>query len=225
MKKPLFLALSLGAGCASPAPQVVSGHVDQASFATPVDHVLVVRGNSLIAAAAVGPQGEFTLSIPPGSGYRLELRSMSAKTGLISPRATGTIDVAFAIRGAQVPFELGAVRAIGAPGAHTYSAHGDTELECEDGLDPDGAVCVDDDEEATSCDEQDGENNDGETADDGEQSDGDGETADDGEESDGDGETDDDNALPDSAAVADHNLPSSLGCGEHENEGDEEGEH
>ncbi len=113
-------------------------------------------------------------------------------------------------------------------------------VECEDGIDATtGAVCVDDDNEDTQCGNEgdDGESNDDENdgvdCEDGidsatgaECDGGPSANQDDGEEADSqekDGETDDDAETdadgPTDAAVADHNLPGSLGCAAEDDEG------
>jgi len=220
----LLFALGLvSVGCGSSVgSQTVSGRVAQDTFATPVDLVTAVRKGSAVVDAPVGPDGAFTITIPSGSGYRIELSSAATRAGLVSPRSSGAIDVSFAVRGSGVSaFDLGMVRYIGDPTTTIFKQTGGAgdgdDVECEDGIDPTtNAVCVDDDEaENGTC-----EGDDGETDDDGvEDGTDDGETDDDGiEDGTDDGETDDDG--PQAAAVADHNLPAALGCDDGE-EGDD----
>lgn len=214
--KILFALGFVAVGCSSPAgSQTISGRVAQSTFASPVDTVTVVKGGTGVLEAPVAADGSFTVIVPAGSGYRIELSSAATRAGLVSPRSSGAIDVTFAVRGSGAPFDLGMVRYVGDPAGtifkQTGGTGGDGDGECEDGIDPaTHAVCVDDDEEdGGSC-----------SADEG---DGDGEEADDGEDGTDDGETDDDG--PAVAAVADHNLPSAIGCDDdHENEGEEEGD-
>lgn len=198
----ILIALGLVTiGCGSSEPQVVSGRVAQNTFTVPIDHVAVIQAGSTVTQAPVAADGAFTLSIPTGSGYRIELSSAASRAGLVSPRTSGTLDKTFTVRGHTAAFDLGAVRYIGDPTMKVFkqtgTTTGDGDGECEDGIDPTtNAVCVDDAEEgAQTCD---GETNDGETNDNGtEDGTNDGETADDG---------------PADAAVADHNLPSAIGC-------------
>lgn len=207
-------------GCSStPAsPHVVSGTVEQRTFATPIDQVAVVRAGAPVVIGQVTPAGEFSLTIPPGSGYRLELTSPADRSGLVNPRVSGVLDATFAVRGGGAPFSVGLVRSIGTTTGVTFH-YGPAAGECEDGKTASGQVCVDD-QQAESCNEGDSGGSDGETND--------GET--DGEPA--DGETNDDGNAPASASVADHNIPSSIGCGDggdsggdHQNEGDEQGDH
>ncbi len=202
------IALLVGlvaAGCSSPAsrPQTVAGRIAQATFPANVDGVRVLQGNSEIVSASVAIDGSFSIIIPAGTGYRIAFVS-SGDPGLIFPRQTGSIETAFDIKSGTQLFDLGKVRFIGDPASHSYhqgTAGGDEEAECEDGVDDNGAVCVDDDDdEGAAC--EDG-TDDGETNDDG---------------GDGDGETDDDNEVPQQAAVAEHNLPSSIGCDDQDGE-------
>jgi hypothetical protein len=214
--------VTIGCG-ASPGSQTVSGRVAQQTFASPVDQVSVIKAGASVVAAPVAPDGAFTIVIPPGSGYRIELSSAATRAGLVSPRSTGTLDATFAIRGKAAPFDLGTVRYIGNPTTtifkQTGGGTGDGDGECEDGIDPTtNAVCVDDnEEEGGSC-----QGDDGETNDDVEDGTPDGETDDDGiEDGTPDGETEDDGA-PADAAVADHNLPNALGCDDGEQQDGEQ---
>lgn len=183
-------------------PQIITGRVDRASFPAPVDQVIAVANGKTVATAALGDQGDFTLALPANASYRIELTSASQRTGLVAPRATGAIDTTFTVTGSAAPFDLGTVRWIGAATSVTYHYEsGDGDGECEDGMDTQtGQPCVDDN--SMSCGDDDGE-----SSDDGEAEDGD-----------GDGETNDDG--PTDSAIADHNLPSSIGC-EGEDGGDD----
>ena len=198
----------LAAGCSSSSsPQDISGRVDQPGFPTAVTGVRVIRGTTTIVESPVASDGSFKVTVPAGSGYRIELVSQD-QPGLVFPRTTGVIETSFAIKNGTNLFDLGMVRFVGDASTRTYHTEtpGDGDVECEDGLDPNGAVCVDDDdEEGAQC--EDG-TNDGETNDDG------------ADEGDGDGETDDDQ-LPANAAVAEHNLPASIGCDEGDGDGEE----
>lgn len=184
----LLLGLAACTSTSSTTPQTITGTVDQTTFASPVDRVRVLQGTTEVASASVGADGAFAIAIPAGTGYRIELTNAS----LVFPRATGTIDTSFAIVNGTRPFSLGTVRYVGDAKTHAY--HQDSsDGECEDGIDESGNVCVDDpSDQGAAC--EDG-TNDGETNDDGSN---DGETTDDGGTS--------------QSAVADHNIPSSLGC-------------
>ena len=211
MKNLLVLA-TLAIGCSGPVnPQIVSGHVAPGTY----DHVVVTQHGNAIVSAPVSAAGAFKISIPPGASYRLELVA-GTRVGLIHPRKTGTIKVAFRVRGNGAPFDLGMVRSIGDATTHTFAY---SQTGCQDGTDGNGDVCVDDNE-TTSC--GDGSDTSGDNTMDGS----------DGGSDSTDGETAaEDNSLPGDSAVADHNLPETMGCGEgdsggdHQNEGDEQGDH
>ena len=223
---------ALAAGCSSSGDgQVVKGQLALSSFPAGVDNVRVMQGSTLTSEAIPTSDGAFELTIPAGKGYSLELRKGDALVGLVFPRASGSVEHSFAVAGGGSPFDLGNVRYVGDISTKSFSfgeKAGDGDGECENGIDAEtGAVCVDDDHENEACD--DGEENedeeggvdcvDGIDSATGAECDG-GPSAnqDDGEEDD-DAETDDDG--PAEAAVADHNLPASLGCGEEEEDGEE----
>ncbi len=221
---PLTVAAGLlAAACSSspPSPQVVAGRIEQASFPTPITAVRVMDAAATVTESLVAGDGSFSLTIPPGHGYRITLVSAD-RPGLVFPRQSGTVEVAFAVRNGTTPFDLGMVRFVGDPTSRAYQQRpaggvATADQECEDGVDATtGAVCVDDnDEEGAGVCEGDGGVNceDGIDPATGAACDG-GPAAnqDDGTEA-GDGEADDD-TLPGQAAVADHNLPAAIGCSE-----------
>lgn len=207
------------AACSAQAPQVVTGQVALTSFPFAVDTVSAIRAGRTVIAAPIGADGRFSLAIPAGSAYRLEFAATGGRVGLVFPRAVGTIETSFDVRGHQAAFDMGAVRFVGDPATHTYktlAAPGGTgDGECEDGVDTTtGAVCVDDNENAGSCEASDGgvDCQDGIDTATGLACDG-GPAAnqDNGTEADGEDPTDD---APSEGAVADKNLPSAIGCGD-----------
>lgn len=243
-----LLALALG-GCTGGvgAEQALLGRADLSTFPGSVTEVSVLRGNDVVATAPLGPDGSFRLDVPVGTGYRLQLHGANVST-LVFPRAAGAIDSRFDLRSAGPAFDLGTLRWVGDPTMRTYAfissaapgAPGaPADVECENGLDPSGAACIDDDADDASgtCEADD----DTEVDDDAEVDD-DGETADDagadpdsvdcedgidpasGLECDGGprANTDDGSeaGAPEEASetrdavVADHNLPSVMGCSE-----------
>jgi hypothetical protein len=254
-------------------PQMINGVVSQGTFPAPVTSVRVVSTAKVVYEAQVDVHGAFSLIVPTGTAYEIELLSGSDSAGLVFPRAAGGIDAAFDVAASQAPFDVGAVRYIGDPSALGFKyvqsqVDGETDtdnVECEDGIDPaTGEVCVDDQEEDNACDDGDHHGDgdgdgDGDTDADGDaDADSDADTDDDADaDSDGDGDTDTDdvecedgvdpatglpcedgvddgetvqNDLPTAAALAEHNLPSSVGCGDdgenndNEQQGENEGE-
>jgi hypothetical protein len=222
---------TLAVGCSDTSGvQTITGRVAQDSFGAQVASVVVTHNGSIVSEAPVAADGSFTVGVARGTGYTLRFHTAAERVALISPRATGTIDTTFAVRSPATAFDLGLVRKIDQPLSTTYHyGNGDSDGqegdgECEDGVDQNGAVCVDDDaENGQTCQGDDG---DGETNDDGvDQGDGDGETNDDGaDQGDGDGETDDDTDVAQAAAIAEHNLPSQIGCGAGDGETNDDGE-
>ena len=232
-----FTAL-LALGCSS--KQVISGQLALSSFPNPPTVVHLLKHGRVVSQAPVAADGTFALPMHKGKGLQVQFLGYRDYTGLVFPRSA-TINTTFAIHSGASSFDLGQVRFIGDTAAVQFvvfsaSTDGDN-VECEDGIDAaTGAVCVDNDNEGDTCEEDDGEENDDEES--GETCGGDavdcvdgidsatgaecdgGPSAnqDDGEEDD-DAETDD--AVLSNAAVAEHNLPASIGgCGD---EDDDEG--
>lgn len=207
MKHLLVLTGMLAAACTAPASTSVSGRVDQSTFAQVIDQVTVVKAGRVVATAPVAATGEFAISIPAGTGYRMELGS---KATLISPRSTGKLDVTFNVHGGG-SFALGSVHAIGAVNGHTFAyGHHANDGECENGVDSTGAVCVDDNQMGGSCDQQDTGGT-GDTADETTDSGGSGDTTDGTTDQSGSGDSADEGA-PEEGAVADTNMPQDVGC-------------
>ena len=207
-------ALLLAACSASPAPQVVVGRVAPTAFPYPVDTVRAVRAGRTVVEAPIAADGGFSIAIPAGERYRLEFAAAGHRAGLVFPRQLGTLDVTFNVRGHQALFDLGAVRYIGDPASHTYKTTTSADGECQDGTDPTtGAVCVDDNEDGGSCADDGGVNceNGIDPATGLECDGGPAANQDNGTEADGEDPTDDG---PTDGAVADHNLPSAIGCGD-----------
>lgn len=227
----------------SPAPQVVSGTVALSSFPTPVAVARAVQAGRPVVESPVAADGGFSLTIPAGRGYRIEFAASSGGPALVFPRHAGGVTASFDVRGNGAPFDLGAVRYIGDPASWTFAfastTPGDTDtLQCEDGIDlATGAACVDDgaEELGGQCEEGDGEGGDHECVDGidpatGAWCDG-GPAANPANDPTETGCSDgvdpvtglpcvagDEEGLPSEAAVADHNLPASIGCGDGEDD-------
>lgn len=220
---PILIATLVACGSSAP-PQTITGRVDGATFTSPISSIRASRPGAVIEAPVAG-DGSFSIVLPAGSGYRIELVTAAGQPGLVFPRTAGTIDVAFDIRGGTQPFDLGMVRFLGdatsQPFVFKSSTGSDGDVECEDGVDPNGSVCVDDDDdEGATCENhecEDGLDPNGQECDGGP-----GANQDDGAEGDGDGEAEDD-ALPEEAAVAEHNLPAAIGCDDGEMDDGAEG--
>ena len=241
------LALAASATACNSPDQVVAGQLAVNSFPAPVTSVRVVQNGRTVVEQSVSADGRFSVSVPPGAGYRIEFAAAAGAPALVFPRRAGAVDSTFRVQRGGAPFDLGMVHYIGDPAGQTYSYgpgvdSGDTDdVECEDGIDPaTGDVCVDDDDdEGASCEADDGDDDDvecedgvdantGLPCDDGDDDAADTD-ADDVECEDGvDANTglpcddDDDGELPDEAAIADHNLPSSVGCGEEDDDDDDD---
>ena len=214
----LLLALPLALGCGdNQGRQILTGRIAP-GFPAPISTVDVLRGRKVVATSAVAADGSFELAVPTGSNLSLRLVS-SGQAGIVFPRATGTVDTTFAVRGSGVKFDLGMVHFLGASLPSTFSFHtgGGTQTgECDaEEHDASGATCADDgDHQGGSCDgeQQDGKHQDGDQQD-GQQ---DGETND-------DGANDTADAPDQGEAVADHNFPAD-GCADGNDNGGDQGE-
>lgn len=197
-------------GCsAAPTEQVVKGTAAVVSFPNGVDTVQAVRAGQVVTSAKLGADGAFSLRIPSGTGYRIEFVKSATPVGLVFPRAAGSVDVHFSVSAGGPAFDLGAVRYVGASSekAFTFMNGNEPDGECEDGIDANtGAVCVDDDEEGECDPAEEG----GVDCVDGIDS-ATGQECDGGPEANQDG-GDEGDAGPTDQAVADHNLPATLGC-------------
>jgi hypothetical protein len=217
VKSLLLLPLLVATACANsdgrqPGTQPVVGKLVQQSFAGPVTSVRAQRAGAPAIVASVAPDGGFTLVLGAGRGYHIDFLRAGAGARLVLPRQAGALAWSFDVRGGGASFDLGAVRYLGSPTGQTFAftpattvrtaalASAASEMDsvaCEDGKDASGAVCVDDQEgEQDKC----------------------------GEGSTGAGgsafQTEADDSAPE-AAVAEHNVPSAIGCAdEGEGEGD-----
>jgi hypothetical protein len=211
-------------------PQEISGNVSQDTFPGPVTAVRVVSGTAVVNEAQVDASDAFTLVVPPGKGYRIEFLGDSNSAGLVFPRSAGGIETKFDVAASQSPFDMGAVRYIGDPMTRNYlysnlqDENGDGECGQEGEFEGENEdVCVDDEAEDEACEEDE----------DGEEDDDDIECEDGVDsntglpcENDDDGEVEDE--LSSDAAVAERNLPSSVGCEDEDDddvECEQEGEH
>ena len=174
----------------------------------------VVGDAGVVTRSALDKNGAFALTVPKGRGYRLVFAT-DGDVGVVFPRSSGALQSSFDVLAAGPTFDLGAVRYIGDPAAASYtfystsSASEEADGECEDGVDSMGAVCVDDDDdEGASCEAEEDDGIDSAT---GLECDGGPAANTDTDESEGD-EAEDEASLPAEAAVAEHNLPSALGC-------------
>jgi hypothetical protein len=203
----------------------VKGHLALDTFPAAPSEIRFLQAGEIKGSASVASDGGFSLTIPEGKAYVLEIGTADSSPGVVFPRQTGHIDALFDVRASGGTFDLGSIRYVGAPGLQTFafvaSAAADPDnVECEDGIDANtGAVCVDDDtkDEGGAC-EDDG--NEGENS-----TEANTVECDNGIDANTgapcvDAEVID--PLPSEAAVAEHNLPEALGC-DVEQEGEHEG--
>ena len=230
-----LVALLAVAGCGQPAAkkQVVRGQAALESFPETVTQVRAARGRSTVSLSGLSSDGSFSLSLPAGTRYELVFVG-AGQVPLVFPRSSGSIDRSFDVQGAGKPFDLGSIRYVGDLSQQTFafSHFGATsqastdssaagEANCEDGVDTStGAVCVDDDDEgaaAIACGGDSEADDDAVDCVDGidaatglECDGGPAANADDG--ADDEEAADENGTATGEGAVADHNLPSAMGC-------------
>jgi hypothetical protein len=172
------LTLALAVGCAKERVQPISGKVALQTFDGAVTAVRVVAPGGAPIVGRVGLDGSFSVKVPRGKHYHLELTGPSGASYLVFPRAAAPLGWTFDVRGRGQPFDLGMVRYVGNPLETTYtfvtrqketlsSPDGGAEHEdCEDGKNAQtGATCVDDDDDdddkgKAECDDDDGPDDD-----------------------------------------------------------------
>lgn len=225
----LSLLVFVACGAPTPGTQTVSGTAALETFPTPPNSVRAVSSSVVIEVPLLA-DGAFSLDLPTGQKYKIEFTGASSPSSLVMPRNTGTVDSVFLVRASSAPFDLGTVRYIGDPSSATFhfttraadtSGDSDTDqYECEDGVDPNtGEVCVDDNDEQgagecaseTDSDTDQTECEDGIDPVTGLECDG-GPAANKQDGNEGNAEEDSGAEKVSDAAVADHNLPPSVGC-------------
>ena len=222
-----LLAVVALVGCSAPS-QVVTGRIDP-GFPSTITSVKVTtssiqswHGDAHVTTAPVAADGSFRLEIPPMKGVRIQLLAADGRTTVVFPRQSGVLASALSIRPNGADFDLGMIRYIGDASAthYAFKTSGGASEDCDDdGMDANGATCVDDsDEDQNTCGQDDNNEQEGDNEDDGDQPDGDNQ----------DGEHADPDDGPDMGdAVAEHNFPAD-GCsddqGDDDDENDDEGE-
>jgi hypothetical protein len=131
-----LFAILLSACVGSDDTQTIEGRVDRAGFTGTVLGARVVSGDHVVATAPVDSDGDFTLDVPVGTGYRLEVITSTGAQPLVA-YATGTI-VSFDVCAPVDPYDLGDIY------------QGDAWPGCDDPTDPN--CCVDTDGDG-NCDD------------------------------------------------------------------------
>lgn len=123
-------------GCSSEGSQTIAGRISTSTFPEPVTAVRAV-GNEGVYEARVAGDGAFSITLPAGDRYRLEMVSAVRTSTLVFPRRTGTIDTSLYIAGSGEAFALGSVRYVRDPIAQTYTYDGNC-------IADDGSICTQD---------------------------------------------------------------------------------
>jgi hypothetical protein len=118
MSTMVFATLAV-TGCAADSGQTITGRVHAGSFPEPITHVNAI-GTTTTVRAPVAADGSFSITLPAGERYRIEMVSALRTSDLVFPRpATGTLDTSFYIAGTGAAFDLGGVQYIKDPASST----------------------------------------------------------------------------------------------------------
>lgn len=168
---PLLPVLLSCASCASKArtTSTVSARVETSTFPAAPGSVVATDETGRKVSSSIAADGKFSFVLNAGHRYQLSVVSGATATRLLYPRTNGALDAAFAVKGGAANVDLGAVRFVAAGSLVARSATcADGKLasgglcadeagercdegqqggdgECENGKDPSGAACVDDD--------------------------------------------------------------------------------
>lgn len=106
------LALLMLGGCGQPAPttSTLTGSIAQQSFAVPVKAITVTSDQGKTTKAAVGANGEFSISLEKGATYRLFLGDDGKSTPVILNSAQGQLVTTAHVRSGGANVNIGSVR-------------------------------------------------------------------------------------------------------------------
>lgn len=124
----LVLALLTAAGCAADdagKTQVITGRV----ASTDAVGVRAVSGSETITAASIRADGSFTLQLPAGKQYRLEVLTKSGVQDLVAQKAGAWGAVTFKVCTPTDPYDMGGV---GEPGTSGDGNPGQPDEMCPD---------------------------------------------------------------------------------------------
>jgi len=124
-----LLALCALAACSGdPSTQVLTGRVDTTKGAVAIR---AISDGEIVTAAQVRTDGSFTLELPAGSRYRLEVLTRSGVKNIVARAGTGLRDFSFKVCEPVAPFDVGGV---GDP--NTDGMCGPNDPNCTPGCDP-----------------------------------------------------------------------------------------
>ena len=94
---------------AEESAQIVSGRVARHNFASEVVGVRAVSGDTAAAWSAVALDGSFSLELPAGAEYRMEVVTAAGSHGFVGSAGGSTHALSFAVCSAGAPFDVGHV--------------------------------------------------------------------------------------------------------------------
>lgn len=190
--------------------QTVSGRVSPSGFPAPITGVQVVKAGVVVTRRVLDHQGAFSLWVPPGRHYQLQLVAAGgAQAALVFPRhgtLAATIARTFTVTHPGMDIDVGTLQYVGDPTKVTFA------FKTAGACTGDGE-CVDDDGTNQHADNQDGQQGEDQQGDNQDNQCGADEADDNSDQAAGDGNLDMD------AAVGDNNIADDIGCNDGANAG------
>ena len=100
------LCAAVGCTAAEPETQVLTGRVDGRQGAVAIRAVV---GGEVATAAQVRSDGSFTLALPAGERYRLEVLTKSGVKHFVTRSGSQLVGVSFQVCAPVAPFDVGTV--------------------------------------------------------------------------------------------------------------------
>jgi hypothetical protein len=130
---------------APPGGVVIKGQVALTSFPTPPTAIQVAIRGHAVAEAPLSGEGRFSLTVPAGQGYQLELVTGGLTYTLVFPRGGPQFDTTFNVANAKTPFDIGLVQYVSEPKPEAFVVTHWDPLEDKEAVPCAwGRICVDD---------------------------------------------------------------------------------
>lgn len=145
-KPTLLIAAALGACVANDDTQTISGRVERTGFDGMALGARVVQGDAVVVTAPLAADGSFTVTVPAGTGYRLEIITSTGAHPFVQQAGAVLIEETFDVCDPIDPYDLGDVYQgdeipddWGEPGDPTWCPDGtmpDADGTCTGGTEP-----------------------------------------------------------------------------------------
>ena len=127
------LAGAITACTEEPATQVLTGRIATTQGAVAIR---AVSDGDVVTAGRVRSDGSFTLVLPAGSRYRLEVMTSAGVKNVVSRSGAGLKDLVFKVCTPTAPFDVGGIGGISEPGEPGCLADGTCPPPCDPSTDP-----------------------------------------------------------------------------------------